>query len=153
MKTKEYIGIEGVKSITINSLRAKGTLRIYEKVYASLNEMFGKDEANDLRRKFMSNGVFVRELTNQPYKDSDHEEVPGFKETFEVRYLSKDKVEYFKEVIIYDDVVAFYSYGDEPYGVEVTDADFARTQAQIFDVLWAKASRPVIGRGGRSSMI
>lgn len=149
---KHYSGLKEVQQITHNSVRAKGKLRIYEMVYASLNELFTPEEATALRKQFVANRVQVYELTNAAYKDKI-EDVPGFDELTEVRYIDPKQIHYQAETIIYDDVVAFYTYGDDAYGVEIIDKAFAETQKQIFDQLWRKASRPVIGRGGRSSLI
>lgn len=151
-KIFEYKGIKGVKQITLNSLNVKGKLRIYEIVYSSLNEIFTEEEAEDLRRKFVSNKAEILELTNMAYKDSGSS-VKGYDDIINVRYIKPQDIKYETEVIIYNDTVAFYSYGKNPKGVEIIDKDFASIQKQIFDQVWRKGKRPVIGKGGRSSLI
>jgi sugar-specific transcriptional regulator TrmB len=151
-RSKKYTGLEAVREITLHSLEAKDTLRLYEIVYASLNEMFSAEEANDLRRQFTENKIYIRELTNSAYKDVDIS-VPGFDAFVDIRYIDPRLIKYQTEVIIYNDTVAFYTYGDDAYGMEIIDANFAAMQKQIFDQVWRKASRPVIGRNGRSSLI
>lgn len=71
MKVREYRGLTAVQKITWHSLEAKGAVRIYEKVYASLNELFGDSEAAELRAELVRRGIVVRELTNAPYCDQE----------------------------------------------------------------------------------
>ncbi len=148
MKVKEFHGLDGVREITYNTLETHGTFRIYEMVYASLSSMFPEDEARRLRQEFIDRDIFVKELSNAAYKSE-----LGVNDTswLEVRYVDPKRISYDCETVIYNDKVAFYTYGDDAYGVEIEDTNFASTQRQIFDELWRKAARPVIGRG-RSSL-
>jgi len=151
-KIMEYKGIDGVRQITLNSLKTKGELRIYEIVYSSLNQMFSDKEAEELRSRFVKNNITIKELTNMPYKDMEYM-TEGYEALTEIRYVGPETIKYETEVIIYNDTVAFYSYGKSSKGVEIIDKDFASIQKQIFDQIWKKGARPVIGKGGRSSLI
>ena len=147
-----YEGIEGVKTISRNSLNAKDDLYIYEMSYASLNEIFEKEEAEDIRKQFVSKNIKIKEITNQAYY-----EYTGIKEfqekCMEIRYLSPDKFDIKTEFLIYNDIVAFYSYqkGDV-FAVEIKNQRLAQTQLEIFKLMWSQAERPVFGRSGRSSI-
>lgn len=151
MKILEYHGLDQVRKMTYHSLQAEGVLRIYEMVYASLNELFDEKEATKLRQAFVKNKVQVHELSNAPYRDRDIT-VPGFYELVEERCIDPRRVAYETEILIYNDVVAFYTYDKKAHGVEIQDGGFAKTQAQIFDQLWQKASRPITGYNGRTSL-
>jgi hypothetical protein len=146
-----YEGIEGVRTVSRNSLNAKKNLYIYEMSYASLGEIFSQEEAEDMRKQFLSKGIKIREITNQIY-----DEYTGLKEfhekCMEIRYLNPEKFNLQTEFLIYDDIVAFYSYKDELFAVEIQCKKFAQTQAEIFQLMWNLAQRPVIGKGGRSSI-
>ncbi len=145
---------DAAKNITLNSLDTKGQLRIYEMVYNSSEEIFNEDEARTFRENLVKKDIHIRELTNQAYRDDKAlEAIPGFMDVFEARYIDPASISYKTEVIIYNDVVAFYDYSPDSLGLEIFDANFASMQKQIFDQLWRRSSRPVIGRGGRSSLI
>jgi hypothetical protein len=152
-KVIQYNDIDGVKQITMNSLKTKGEFRIYEKVYASLSTIFTNEEAMDIRKRFVRQNIKIKELTNAAYQDVDTSVISGFNALVEIRYIDPKIINYETEIIIYNDTVAFYRYGNDPYGVEIINKNFAETQRQIFDQLWRKASRPVIGKRGRSSLI
>lgn len=145
---------DAARQITLNSLACEGVLRIYEIVYNSVDSIFSEDEANEFRQEIVKRGIHTLELTNTPYReDSQLTKIKGFMNSFDVRYIDPNQVKYSTEVVIYNDVVAFYSYGKGGQGVEIEDAGYAQMQKQIFDALWRKASRPVIGKSGRSSLI
>lgn len=142
MQTITYNGLERVREMTYNSLRADRLLRIYEIAFHSLNELFSDAEAASLRRQFVERGIHVRELTNENVRRQVIG-VPGFDELLEVRYIDPRHVAYATEIIIYNDVVGFYTYGQDAYGLEIHDANFARVQAQLFDQMWDKVGAEV----------
>ncbi|MFH1838241.1 MAG: hypothetical protein ABH808_01950 [Candidatus Kuenenbacteria bacterium] len=146
-----YEGKEGVKTITRNSLNAKDNLYICEMSLASLNEIFSEQEAENIRKEFLAKNTKIKEITNQVYHE--YTDIKEFDEKcMEIRYLSSDKFDIKTEYLIYNDIVAFYSYKDEFFAVEIKNAKFAQTQLNIFKLLWNQAERPIIGRGGRSSI-
>ena len=118
-KVIQYNDIDGVKQITMNSLKTKGEFRIYEKVYASLSTIFTNEEAMDIRKRFVRQNIKIKELTNAAYQDVDTSVISGFNALVEIRYIDPKIINYETE----------------------------------FDQLWRKASRPVIGKRGRSSLI
>jgi len=148
---KVYQGIEGVREITYNSLEADGLLRIYELTLASLGTIFTPDEADDVRREFMKRNIKIKEITAQSYME--YTKVEGFEEKcMEYRYIDPKKFDLQTEIMIYNDIVTFYRYEGDIFGVEVKSKDFAQAQARIFDFVWSNGERPVVGKRGRSSM-
>jgi len=146
-----YEGIEGVKIVSKNSLNAKGNLYIYEMSFASLNVIFTKNEAEDMRKEFVKKNIKIKEITNKAYQE--YTNVKEFDEKcMEIRYLNPNKFNVKSEFLIYDDIVAFYSYINDIFAVEIKNRAFAQTQLQIFNLMWNLAERPIIGKGGRSSM-
>lgn len=146
-----YEGMEGVKTVTRNSLNAKGNLYTCEMSYASLNEIFSRQEAEAIRKEFLAKNIKIKEITNQIYHK--YTSIKEFDEKcMEIRYLSPDKFNIKTEYIIYNDIVTFYSYKDDFFAVEIKNAKFAQTQLEVFNLLWNQAERPIIGKGGRSSI-
>ncbi len=63
-----YHGLDGLKQVTHNSLKAKGELLTYE--LSTMNAFFSKKEAEDFRRKFVANKITSRTLTNATELDA-----------------------------------------------------------------------------------
>ena len=79
--------------ITRNSLQTKGELLIFETSYSSLNDMFTKKEAEDIRKEFYSRGIKIRELTNQMYHEP-YTDVKEFHEyVMDIRYIGLSKLD------------------------------------------------------------
>lgn len=147
-----YEGIEGVKTVSRNSLNAKKNLYIYEAEFASLNVIFSKEEAEKIRKEFLSRKMKIKEITNKAYHE--YTDIKEFdRECMEIRYLNPDKFNIQHEFMIYDDIVAFYSYSKDIFAIEIHNENFAKAQLQIFNLMWNLAERPIIGKNGRSSML
>ncbi|MEK7165220.1 MAG: helix-turn-helix domain-containing protein, partial [Patescibacteria group bacterium] len=61
-KVLYYQGIEGLKQVTWNSLRAKDTLRIYE--IANMSAFLDADFSEKIREEFADRHIKVKQLTN-----------------------------------------------------------------------------------------
>lgn len=146
-----YDGIEGVRIVNRNSLNAENGLYVFEMTLASLNSMFPEKEAEELRVEFLRRKIKIKEITNKAFHE--YTKVKAFHdECMDIRYLSPEKFHIQTEVLIYNDIVAFYSYETDIFAVEVKNQRFAQTQKNIFELLWAQAERPVINISGRSSI-
>jgi len=142
MNTVVYNGLDRVREMTYNTLLATEILRIYEIAYHSLNQLFNDEEATELRKQFVRQNIKVRELTNADKREAIIV-VPGFEKILQVRRIDPRLITYATEVVIYNDVVAFYTYGQESYGLEIYDENYSRMQAEIFDQLWEQVSVPL----------
>lgn len=150
---KQFNGNEGLLEITRNSLRTKGELLIYETSYASLNTFLDKEVADEIRRQFMQKKIRVRELTNTAYHD-EYTGVPGYhRQVMDIRYIRPMRLTIKTEMLIYNDVVAYYSITENSWGVEIYDQRLADIQRQLFETLWSIAEKPIIGKNGRTSLI
>lgn len=148
-----YEGLEGLKIISRNSVNTKGILRIYEMTYASLNEIFSKEEAEEVRKEFLKRKTEIHELTNKIYREKYTEIEEFHKVCMKIRYIDPKKITLDTEFLVYNDITAFYSYGENIFGVEIKNEQFAQTQKQIFDYIWNKGEFPIIGKNGRTSII
>jgi sugar-specific transcriptional regulator TrmB len=148
-----YHGLEGLKQITHNSLKAKGELLTYE--LSTMNAFLSKKEAEELRRKFVANKVVSRTLTNATHLEA-WTDIPEIVEKYwEIRHLSpKDKPFQF-EILIYNDVYCMYRYtGDEIFCIEIYSQELADMQRQLFEYLWSGAKRfKVLDSHGSAELI
>lgn len=149
---KYYQGVEGLLTVTRNSLKAEGELLTFETSYASLNAMFTREQAEEIRRQFLARKVKVRELTNQIYHEP-YTDIKDFHEkVMEIRYISPAKLKIKVETLIYNDVVAIYEPKENGFCLEIYSQELADQQRQLFEFIWKQADRPIIGRGGRTSI-
>lgn len=119
---------------------------------ASLSVMFSEEEAENLRKEFVKRGTKIKEITNKAYHD--YTSVKEFHEKcMDIRYINPSILTIDPEILIYNDIVAFYSYDKNVYAVEIKNEKFAKSQMDIFEVLWKKAERPILGVSGRTSII
>lgn len=147
-----YSGREGLLKVTLNSLKAKGELLVFESSFASLNAMFSKSEAEEIRHEFVKRNVKVRELTNQAYYEP-YTGIPDFeKKVMNIRYINPTKLKIKVESLIYNDVVAIYVPKEDGFCLEIYSKELANQQRQLFEFIWKQADRPIIGKGGRTSI-
>lgn len=148
----EYKGVEGLLQVTQNSFSAKEELLIFETSYSSLNNMFTKEQAENIRKEFVNRNIRVRELTNQMY----HEPYTGVQNFHEkvmnIRYINPNKLRISIETLIYNDVVAIYEPREGGFCLEIYSEELANQQKQLFETIWKQADRPIIGIGGRTSI-
>lgn len=147
-----YKGVEGLLKITRNSLQTKGELLIFETSYSSLNDMFTKKEAEDIRKEFYSRGIKIRELTNQMYHEPYTDVKEFHKYVMDIRYIGLRKLDIKVETLIYNNVVAIYEPKEDGFCIEICSQELADQQRQLFEFIWKQADRPIIGKSGRTSM-
>jgi sugar-specific transcriptional regulator TrmB len=149
-KVLYYEGKEGLRQITWNSLKADGELRIFE-IGQTMDSFTTEEFAEKVREEFMIRKVYIYQLTNfekiEPYTN-----LQQFADNWwEVRYIDPKELSLNFEMVIYNDVLAMYTYRDnEAFGIEIQNSDLVRMQVQIFDFLWSKGRRMKIGKGGKA---
>ena len=147
-----YSGKEGLLKVTTNSLEAKGELLVFETSYASLNNLFSKKQAEDIRAKFLERKIKVRELTNHAFHEQ-YTNVPDFHEkVMNIRYVNPNKLNIQVESLVYNTIVALYEPKENGFCVEIHSKELADQQRQLFEFIWKQADRPIIGKGGRTSI-
>ncbi|MGH7883361.1 MAG: hypothetical protein ACREN8_10735, partial [Candidatus Dormibacteraceae bacterium] len=139
---KQYIGKKGLKEITEHSLEAAAELWIIETAFASLDLIMSHDEAEAFRKALLDKQIHCRQISNELFRD--YTNVPGFHEqVMDIRYIPPQKLKIEREILIYNNVVAFYkTSGNNLFGIEIIDSDFAKQQRQLFEMVWAQADRP-----------
>lgn len=135
-----YHGLEGLKQVTYNSLRAKGELLTYE--LSTMNAFMDQAEAEKLRERFVANQIKIRTLTNASAVEAYTDVSELVEKYWEIRHLdSKDKPFQF-EILIYNDVYCMYRYvGKDIFCVEIHSQELADMQRQLFEYLWSGAKK------------
>ncbi|SRR4030042_1621798 len=147
-----YSGKEGLLKVTLNSLKARDELLVFESSFSSLNTMFDKSKAEEIRREFVKRNIKVRELTNQAYYEP-YTQIKEFDEkVMNIRYINPNKLKIKVETLIYNDVVAIYEPKEDGFCLEIYNKELADQQRQLFEFIWKQGDRPIIGKGGRTSI-
>ena len=132
-----YHGIEGIKQITYNSLKAKGELLTYE--LGTMDSFMSHDEAEKLRERFVDNNIRIRTFTNMTEMEG-WTDIGEMVEHWQVRHLPPQKNPFQFEILIYNDVFCMYKYTKgEAFAVEIYNQELADMQRQLFEYLWSNA--------------
>lgn len=145
-----YKGIEGLKQVTWNSLKALGKVYIYEMV-PDVSFYLPKDFAEEVRSEFVKRKVHIKQITNltaiSPYTN-----VTELVERYwEVRHVDPKVLKLSYEVLVYNDVVVMYNVrGKSVFCVEIYDTDLAAMQKQLFNFVWnmGKKMKIIDSHGG-----
>lgn len=147
-----YPGAEGLRQVTLNSLEAdKDGLRLFE--IKSLEEFIPQQEAEKIRQEFVNQKIYIKELSNLTYLEPWTDVEQLVKTYWRYRYIDPKKFEIKTEILIYNDVVAMYDWRDGIFCVEIHNKKLADMQKGLFDYVWNQAETPIIGPGGRTSLI
>ena len=151
-KVLYHHGIDGLKHVTWNSLRARGELRIYE-VSASMTAFLPQKFSEKVREGFVQNKTKIFQLTNLT-RIEPHTDVAGEIEHWTPKYISPKELAIKSEVLIYNDVTAMYHYlNKDVFCVEIINEDLATMQTQLFDFIWRHATpMKKIGKHGEAKV-
>jgi sugar-specific transcriptional regulator TrmB len=141
-KVVYFRGKKGLQQMLWNMLKAKNEHLGYG--YADWNASVGRDFAEKLRQEMINRKIYSKEIQNinQEAAMETWTEIKNYSKFYEGRFLPKDLVEIKHDLYIYNDVFAFYHfYEGELFGVEIHNKEIAKTQRQIFEVLWKQAKK------------
>jgi sugar-specific transcriptional regulator TrmB len=138
-KVRYYEGVEGLKQVTWNSLKAKGELLTME--VSVMDAFFSHKYAEEMRLRFTERQIKVRTLTNltkiEPWTEVAQEMVKNY---WEIRHVPASKLKITSEILIYNDVYTLYRYLDrQVFCVEIYSKELAEMQRQIFEYVWRGA--------------
>lgn len=135
-----YHGLEGLKQVTYNSLRASGELLTFE--IGTMNDFLSEKEAENLREKFVTNQIHTRTLTNATYLYPWTDVAEMVEKYWQIRHLAPGKHPFQFEILIYNDVYCMYRYhGSDIFCVEIHSQELADMQRQLFEYLWVGAKK------------
>lgn len=136
---KYFQGKEGLKQMLWNVV-ASG----HEFVglgYQDWNTSVGRAFAERLRQKNIETGARSREITNVTDDDLEYTSLgEKYYKVYEHRGIDKTIIEIKHDTYIYGAVFAYYyHYQGEYFGVEIHNKEIARTERQMFEILWKMA--------------
>jgi hypothetical protein len=135
-----YHGLEGLKQVTYNSLRAKGELLSYE--VETMNSFLSRGWAEDFRKKFVANKIHIRTMVNSTKMAGWTDVTEMVKNYLEMRHVSPVGKPFQFEILIYNDVYCMYRYtGKDIFCVEIHSAELADMQRQLFEIIWSSAKK------------
>jgi predicted DNA-binding transcriptional regulator len=147
-------GIDGLKHVTWNSLRAKGELRIYE-VAASMTAFLPQEFSERVREELVTHKIHTLQLTNIAHIEPWTNVTENVLHFWTPRYIGLKELTIKSEIVIYNNVTAMYHYlNKDIFCVEIENADLATMQRQMFDYIWSHAkSMGKIGEHGEANVV
>lgn len=137
-KVLEYRGVDGLKQMLWNQMKAKGGYKVFELEALSGHSIIGKHFADKLHSIEKEKQINTFDLTNNPHRAINGDEVDPKRNHFAYIDPNVFKIEF--ETLIYNNVVALLSYeNNDIFGVEIYNDKLARQQEQLFDLLWSQA--------------
>jgi sugar-specific transcriptional regulator TrmB len=136
-KVMFYKGVEGIKQMVWNTLKAEGECVGYS--YRTIAEIVGEDFAESWYTEFRFRKLRFRDLIGDEYLKSINQESPRKVDNpnFDSRFISKDVLDINHQVDIYNDIVAYYTWHEgEIFGVEIHNKKVAKLQKQLFEAIW-----------------
>jgi sugar-specific transcriptional regulator TrmB len=147
-----YYGIEGLKQVVWNTLRARDEMRIFE--VSRLSAFMQKSFAEKYREECVFRGIKHYDLTNESFLPG-WTDVQEYVKNNEVRYINPSTLEIKFEIYIYNDVVTMIDYKDnELLCLEIYNPFLASLQKQLFDYVWKDAKKmEVVGARGEAKVM
>jgi len=132
---------EDLYEITLLSANAKSKeIYIFEK--GSLSDLFPKEKAEELRKKFLKNKIHVKQITNN-YNLKEFSKNNAFIDTVMMfRYVPKHIFNIKYEILIFDNIVAIY---DEKEFLIIENKIYAENQKHLFLAIWDQGNSPNLG--------
>jgi len=129
-----FSGQRGMEQITYNSLRADRDLYIYE--MATMSAFIDQKTAEKFRQVLVDRQIMTHQLTNLAHLNRYTRVEKMVRDLWDIRHINPEILKIQFETVIYNDVVAMYSYVDEePFGVEIHNPNLAQMQIQIFKAM------------------
>lgn len=136
-KVKFYRGIEGIRQMVWNVLKAKSEVVGY--TTRDLTDFVGERFMQEFVEEFIRRNLSMRDIYSDEYVKNKKTKL-DWGTSVSSRYLPSKALAIPHQMDIYDDVVTFYDYQDgEVWGTEIYNPKVAQVQKQLFDLAWEKA--------------
>lgn len=139
---KTYRGSDGIKQMLWNETKAKGELLsiLRHGIQLKTKKAFFERWVERCNQQ----GLHARGVVSEEFTDSlamwHTKHVTDKLRYWQGRVVSSGAFSIEQNMIIYDDVVGFFNWGeDEVYGVEIHNPLIANTQRQFFELLWSSS--------------
>jgi DNA-binding transcriptional regulator LsrR (DeoR family) len=140
-EVKYFQGVEGLKQMLWNAVSQKN--EFVGLGYQDWNTSVGRVFADKLRAKMIENKLMSREILNvvdDSYKYTAIGET--YTQVYAHRPIDPKILEIRHDTYIYGDVFAYYYHlQGEYFGVEIHNKEIARTERQMFEILWKMAEK------------
>lgn len=135
-EVRYFQGVEGLKQMLWNVVASGDEYAGLG--YEDWNSSVGKAFAERLRTKNMETGAKSREITNDLDEGFEYTEMgTKYQDIYEHRRIDPKILEIKHDTYIYGEVFAYYyHYQGEYFGVEIHNREIARTERQVFEILW-----------------
>lgn len=136
----EFHGIEGLKQVNYNLLKAKNGYYVFEKANMDQHKLLPKHFVEKFRQTQVDRHITSHDLTNNPNwkEDTNIKELSEFSK---VHYIEPDIFEIRFEMFIYNNVVTLVNHDpNDIVCIEVHNQALADQQKQLFDLLWRMGS-------------
>ncbi|MBN2101037.1 ArsR family transcriptional regulator [Candidatus Dojkabacteria bacterium] len=132
-----FRGIKGLKQLLWNTTKAKGK-QIVNYGYLSWNEVVGNEFAEKLREEHVVQKIHGREVTNHKEDGTQWtDNITRVRQYYKEKFIPKSVLEINHDQYIYDDILAYaHIYKEEYFGIEIHNPEIAKTQKQIFEIIW-----------------
>lgn len=135
-----FKGKEGVRQLLWNTTKCKSK-KMDQFGFMTWSEILGFKVAEEFRLEHQKKKIFGREISNW-YEDGTKwtNLLDGIKKYYKEAYIPKSILEINHDTYIYDDIVAFlHMYKGEFFGIEIHNAQIAKSQRQLFEIVWNMA--------------
>lgn len=135
-----FKGQEGLRQFLWNTARAKDEVVGYG--FGDWNDGVGRGFAEKLRQEHVESEIYHREIQNIADEDKSYTDNRIYLDKYyRWKQISPKKLEIHHDTYIYNEVFGFYSFVNEEYfAIEIHNTEIAKTQKQIFNILWSIAS-------------
>lgn len=135
-----YEGPEGLRQMQWHELKTKGELLVFGN--STIEDMVvDHNWAEQMRQRTAELGYMTRELYNETGKGPDFTGNKEYLALYEARRVSEDELPVATPMVIYNDTVAIYQFGNEKrVGVEIVNEAFAQTMKSVFEQYWKTAT-------------
>ena len=138
-EVRYYKGESGIRQMIWNSLHAKETARSYAALRRReyIDPKFEKKFEEEWVRRKLKDKVIVNEPRTDYIKN---QMVRSYRKTLELKIIPKEKYYLTNDIIIYNNILSIMSleHGNL-VGVEIENAEIAKTQKSLFDIVWEVA--------------
>jgi hypothetical protein len=99
----------------------------------NLEDTIGIDASDTWKRELSARRLRLRELVVVG-RAANFDKIEG---RIESRFISADILEINQQILIYNDVFAYFSFvDDEAFGVEIYNKNTSKIQRQLFEMVW-----------------
>lgn len=139
-QVRYFEGQLGIKQMIWNTLRAESDTRSYASL--TRREVISPSFEDEFEREWARKGLKDRVITNEKRGEYIAKRlIPEYRRCVDIRIIPTKTYYITNDIIIYNDIFAIMSLEkDHLVGVEIENAEIAKTQASIFDIVWRVAT-------------